>query len=151
MAFIIGADVVVRPLANARGVIVEIGHHGRYRVRLESATIWCGAADLESPPERRNKSRHEQARQATSGRGGADELAPAARVDLHGLRVEEALALVLRTIDHALMQGSDRVEIVHGKGSGRIRDALHRLLATLPVVAAFRLDAANPGVTWVYF
>jgi dsDNA-specific endonuclease/ATPase MutS2 len=40
---------------------------------------------------------------------------------------------------------------VHGKGSGRIREALHRRLAALPVVAAFRLDPANAGVTWIYF
>jgi dsDNA-specific endonuclease/ATPase MutS2 len=40
--------------------------------------------------------------------------------------------------------------VVHGKGSGRIRDALHRELAALPVVASFRLDPQNAGVTWVY-
>jgi len=72
-------------------------------------------------------------------------------VDLHGLLVEEALARVVDEIDRSLLRGADRVEVVHGKGTGRIRDALHRHLASIPVVAALRLDPKNPGVTWVHF
>jgi DNA mismatch repair protein MutS2 len=72
-------------------------------------------------------------------------------VDLHGLGVEEAIARVVDEIDDALVRGADRIEVVHGKGSGRIRDALHRHLATMPVVAEFGLDQGNPGVTWVRF
>ena len=73
------------------------------------------------------------------------------RIDLHGLTVDDALARVVEAIDLALRRDTDRLEIVHGKGSGRIRRALHRCLASMPVVAAFRLDQGNAGVTWVYF
>jgi dsDNA-specific endonuclease/ATPase MutS2 len=41
--------------------------------------------------------------------------------------------------------------VVHGKGSGRLREALHRHLASMTVVVAFRLDPRNPGVTWIHF
>ena len=54
-------------------------------------------------------------------------------------------------MDRALRDGADRVEVVHGKGSGRIKDAVHRQLATMRVVASFKLDPGNPGATWVYF
>jgi DNA mismatch repair protein MutS2 len=67
------------------------------------------------------------------------------------MTVEEAIARVVEEIDLALRRGADRIEVVHGKGSGRIRDALHRELAKIPVIAKFRLDPRNPGVTWVYF
>jgi len=71
-------------------------------------------------------------------------------VDLHGLTVEEALARLVNEIDRAIMKGADRVEVVHGKGSGRIKHAVHRHLASISAVADFRVDDRNPGVTWVY-
>jgi len=66
------------------------------------------------------------------------------------MTVEEAIVRIVEEIDQALRRGADRIEVVHGKGSGRIRDALHRELAALPVIASFRLDPQNAGVTWVY-
>jgi len=78
-------------------------------------------------------------------------VAPPGYLDLHGLVVDEALARVVDEIDRSLLRGADRVEVVHGKGSGRLRDALHRHLASMTVVVAFRLDPRNPGVTWIHF
>jgi DNA mismatch repair protein MutS2 len=65
--------------------------------------------------------------------------------------VDEALDRMIQEIDRSLLRGADRVEVVHGKGSGRVRAAVQRQLASMPVVAAFRLDPKNEGVTWVHF
>ena len=43
-----------------------------------------------------------------------------------------------------------RVDL-HGKGSGRLKEAIHRHLASMPGITTFRLDPRNPGVTWVVF
>jgi dsDNA-specific endonuclease/ATPase MutS2 len=43
------------------------------------------------------------------------------------------------------------MEIVHGIGAGRIRQALHAYLKGLSVIDSFKVDDLNPGVTWVYF
>src|SRR5690606_13724097 len=51
------------------------------------------------------------------------------RVDLRGQRVDEALAEVTRLIDDALQANLDRVEILHGKGTGALRQAIHEYLA----------------------
>jgi DNA mismatch repair protein MutS2 len=150
MAMLIGSEVVVRPLANKRGVIVE-ARDGRVRVRVEGVTIWCREEDLAAPPEDRKTKRARQRRQDTVGADARDEAAPGGRVDLHGLRVEEAIARTVDEIDRTLRRGADRLEVVHGKGAGRIKGALHRHLASMPVVKAFKLDPRNPGVTWVYF
>jgi DNA mismatch repair protein MutS2 len=151
MSMLIGSEVVVRTLGNKRGVIVDVARDGRFRVRVEGVTIWCREEDLASPPEERKSKRARQRRQDTAGAGARDEAAPAGRVDLHGLRIEEAIARSVDEIDRTLRRGGDRLEVVHGKGAGRIRDALHRHLASMPVVKAFKLDPRNPGVTWVYF
>ena len=152
MPFSIGAEVVVRTLRNKRGTIIEAGRNGRYRVRVEGITMSCREADLAAPPEvkKGKKTVSQKPPQDARGEGGPAAAKPS-RVDLHGLLVEEGMARVLDEIDRALQRGADRVEIVHGKGSGRMRDAVHRHLALLPGVAAFKLDPENPGVTWVYF
>jgi DNA mismatch repair protein MutS2 len=148
----VGDAVVVKALGRKRGVVVEAGGRGRYRVLVEGVTVWCRGEDLDAAPE--------SGKAAAGKRRMADAAAPAApehaarrseRVDLHGLTVEQALARVTAAMDLALQHGADRLEVVHGKGSGRIRAALHRHLKTFRVVAAFRLDGANPGVTWVFF
>jgi DNA mismatch repair protein MutS2 len=153
MAWPIGSDVVVRTLGNKRGVVVAVGRNGRYRVQVDGVTTSCREGDLAAPAETKGK------RKSSAGRPrlehprarGDDEAAPAARVDLHGLRVEDAMTKVLDEIDRALRRGADRLEVVHGKGSGRIKAALHKRLAQLSVVAAFRVDPRNSGVTLVYF
>ena len=147
MAPAIGAAVVVRAFGNKRGVVIAVGRDGRYHVRIGTVTMWCGEADLTVAAEPRKK----KAAGRNPPPAPTHETAPPGRLDLHGLTVEEALARVVVEIDRSLLRGADRVEVVHGKGSGRIRDALHRHLTSMPVVAAFRLDPRNAGVTWVRF
>jgi DNA mismatch repair protein MutS2 len=147
----VGSEVVVRPLGGKRGVVVSHRGRGRYLVQVEGVAVSCREEDLAAPPPARKARRRSQPPPLRPGPGPVDEAAPPARVDLHGLRVEEALARTIGVINDALLRGADRLEILHGKGSGRIRDAIHRQLATMTVVAAFRLDPQNPGVTWVYF
>ena len=147
---VVGAEVIVRTLGNKRGVVLEAGRGGRYRVRVEGVTTWCLEQDLAVPPDAAKKKKGGD-REPPARTAAADPVATPGRVDLHGLTVEEALARVVDELDHALRRGADRVEVVHGKGSGRIRRALHRHLASLPVVKVFALDERNPGVTWVYF
>jgi DNA mismatch repair protein MutS2 len=150
MPFAVGSRVIVFPLGRKQGVVVEAGRGGHYRVQVENVTVSCRESDLALPEPQRGR----RARAAPApGAKAVDDTEPAvaAAVDLHGLGVEEALARVVEAIDAALQAGADRLEVVHGKGSGRIRNALHRHLKTLSVVASFRLDARNPGVTWIYF
>jgi DNA mismatch repair protein MutS2 len=149
----VGSEVVVRTLGNKRGIVVDVGRNARYQVRVENAMTWCREDDLAAPPRtrRRPKASPGRARLEHPADRGREDAAAAARIDLHGLRIDEAIEKMMAEIDRSLQRGADRLEIVHGKGSGRIKDALHRRLAQLSVVAAFRLDPRNSGVTLVYF
>jgi DNA mismatch repair protein MutS2 len=130
---------------------------GRYQVRVERVMMWCRADDLSLPQAAsKRKSARQRRLAATSDAAGAnatsiDSPAPPARVDLHGLSTDEAIAVVLGAIDQAIRRGADRLEIVHGRGTGRLKVAVHRYLEGVAVVRAFRLDVHNPGVTWVHF
>ncbi len=69
-------------------------------------------------------------------------------LNLVGLRVEEALPLVDRLLDQAILQGSERVDIIHGTGTGRLKKAVREHLQHHTMVKAIHGDD-NPGVTLV--
>jgi DNA mismatch repair protein MutS2 len=75
------------------------------------------------------------------------------KLDLHGKRVEEALELLERYLDRALASGYHFVYVVHGRGTGALRSAIHMMLSKDPRVASFRPaspDEGGEGITIVY-
>lgn len=80
---------------------------------------------------------------------------PTVQPELHlrGLHVEEALERLDRYLDRAVRAGVPWVRIVHGKGTGALRQAVHDFLRNHPLVE--RWELAGPyegghGVTVVY-
>ena len=72
-----------------------------------------------------------------------------ASVDLRGLRVSEALSSVEQMIDKAIAAGRPSIDIVHGKGTGALREAIHTYLETASGVAGFTSEPDNAGLTRV--
>ncbi len=70
-------------------------------------------------------------------------------LDLRGQTSEEALLEVDRFLDNAVMCGLDRVTIIHGKGTGALRAAVHSHLKGHRQVKAFRLGVYGEGETGV--
>ncbi len=73
-------------------------------------------------------------------------------VDVRGMRVEEALAVVDKFLDDALLAGLKEVQIIHGTGTGALRKSLIPFLNQHPLVQATRpggLHQENPGATIV--
>jgi DNA mismatch repair protein MutS2 len=58
-------------------------------------------------------------------------------LNLIGWRVTDALPYLDKYLDGAVAAGMPRVRIIHGKGSGRLRAAVHELLTSHPQVKAF--------------
>jgi DNA mismatch repair protein MutS2 len=69
-------------------------------------------------------------------------------LNLVGLRVDEALPLVDRLIDQAVLHGQEKVDIIHGVGTGRLKRAVWDHLKHHTLVKDVHADA-NPGVTVV--
>ncbi len=65
------------------------------------------------------------------------------RLDLHGQRVEEAIEMIERKLDQAMLSEEREVSIIHGHGSGRLKKAVRAYLSQSPYVATFR-----PGNSW---
>lgn len=54
--------------------------------------------------------------------------APSNELDLRGYRVDEALIAVDKFLDEAILSGLEKVYIIHGKGTGALRQAIHEYL-----------------------
>ena len=58
---------------------------------------------------------------------------------------DEALAVVDKYLDDAYLAGVPKVTIIHGKGTGALRQAVHQYLKRNAHVAAYRLGAFGEG------
>ncbi len=69
-------------------------------------------------------------------------------VDLHGLRIEEAEAAVMKFVDQLYFHGETSGRIIHGRGM--IAEKISDWLRNYPYVDRFERAPLNPGVTLVF-
>ena len=75
-------------------------------------------------------------------------------IDLRGARLQEALEAVMHYCDDAQMLGVRNVRIIHGKGTGVLREEIQKYLRTVPGVASVAdedIRHGGTGVTLVEF
>jgi len=69
----------------------------------------------------------------------------ASSLDLRGARVDEALDALARYLDDAALAGLDRVTIIHGLGTGALRDAVRTQASDHPQVKDVRPGERGEG------
>ena len=75
-------------------------------------------------------------------------------LDVRGERLNDAIEKVTHYIDDAVMLNVSSVRIIHGKGTGVLRDELQKLIRTMPGVASAKdehIQFGGSGVTVVTF
>ena len=75
-------------------------------------------------------------------------------IDVRGMRAAEALDAVQDFVDDALMVGVGSVAILHGKGTGALKEEIRRYLRTVPEVECAKdehADRGGAGITIVTF
>lgn len=73
-------------------------------------------------------------------------------IDVRGMRGDEALTAVTYFIDDAILVGVKRVRILHGTGTGILRQLIRQYLATRPDVESYRdehVQFGGAGITVV--
>ncbi|MBT3269581.1 endonuclease MutS2 [Candidatus Poribacteria bacterium] len=130
-------------------VLSDYDGSGAVRVRAGSLTVTVRRGEV----ERREPSALESML-PKKYRAMASEKRSTISADLHliGMRAGEALDETDKYLDDATLSGLDKVSIVHGKGTGALRRALHEHFRAHPQVSEFRLgtlDEGGAGVTMV--
>ena len=93
--------------------------------------------------------------QSGNGRGGRGSAGSGVRmekamnaateINLLGMRVDEACAELDKFIDDAVIAHIDTVRIIHGKGTGRLREGIHAYLRSNRSVKSFHLAEFGQG------
>ena len=124
------------------GRILEVDEdEGRAEVQIGVVRTRLPIRDLEpseEPEEERNRIRlGEMAR--LKGEGLSDHL------NIREHTVDEALPKVAKYIDDVLLAGQNRATILHGRGTGTLRDAVREYVRTNPVVESWRPGHGSEG------
>jgi DNA mismatch repair protein MutS2 len=70
---------------------------------------------------------------------------PGVELDIRGHRVDEGLDALDRYLERAYLAGLPYVRIIHGKGTGRLRDSVREALAANPHISSFENGGQTEG------
>ncbi len=84
-------------------------------------------------------------RQKSKDVGAQAIVSPEARVDVRGMRADEALKEIELFLDHSSYAGPNCVFIVHGHGTGILKKLIRESLGRMPYVARFRPGGMHEG------
>lgn len=128
-------------------------------IQGKNALIAIGALKSNVPLERLEYVSNTQLKKQASAAGGrtSDEVRQRKLhfkhdIDLRGMRADEALQAVMYFIDDAIMVGAGTVRILHGTGTGALRQVIRQYLSTVSGVASFHdehVQFGGAGITVV--
>jgi DNA mismatch repair protein MutS2 len=137
-AIAVGDAVALATLEGRAGHVVEL--------RGDDAVVAVGAIKLTVPLATLSRTaRPPVAAEPVSLRGDLPEEHAASEIDVRGMRVDEMEQTVLHALDAAVRGDLKSLRIIHGKGTGALRERVAELLRGDPRVSAFRLGAWNEG------
>ena len=106
-------------------------------------TVKAGEVRLVEEAEVREKKEAKRQAAATVRLAGAR--SAISELDIRGLMTDEADLAVDQFLDNAVMGRLNVVTIIHGKGTGALRKAVHQQLRRHPAVKSFRLGRYGEG------
>jgi DNA mismatch repair protein MutS2 len=135
----VGDSVEVATLGGRLGSVVEL--------RDEQAVVAVGAMKLTVPASTLTRTRRRAAVEVTpvALRGDLPEVDAPSEIDLRGMRVEEMERSLMHALDSAVRADLRMLRIIHGKGTGALRERVAELLRGDRRVRAYRLGAFNEG------
>jgi DNA mismatch repair protein MutS2 len=113
--------------------------------RGNEALVAVGEVKMTFPMKALAKVQPEQAKGQVVWRGDLPEIEAKTEVDVRGHRVDEAESALLQALDSAIRADLRSLRIIHGKGTGALRELVNEMLRKDTRVKGFRLGAWNEG------
>lgn len=133
----------VATLPNAKGELyVQMG-----ALRTQVSLKDIEPAEPEQEPEKKTRTETGKIKMSKS-------MSISPECNLIGMRVDEALPVLEKYLDDAYLAHLPQVTIIHGRGTGALRDAVHQYLKRVRYVKSYRVGAfgeGDHGVTIVEF
>ena len=136
-----GDEVMVLSL-NRQGELIEQTKNGEWMVQLGMMKVNIKADDLEYL--RKSVKKKDTAKGKMIHKRRTD---IGIQLDLRGERYEDAMLRLDKYMDEVLLAGYQTVTIIHGHGTGALRQGVHKYLKQNKHVASFRFGGAGEGGT----
>jgi DNA mismatch repair protein MutS2 len=122
------------------------GKTGRvFELRGDSAVVTLGALKVTVPREALRPSESPPADVAVAWTADLPDVAAATEIDVRGMRADEVEGVVMQALDAAVRADLRALRIIHGKGTGALRERVAEMLKKDTRVRQFRLGAWNEG------
>lgn len=139
-------DTVRLADTNREGTLLTVPNvKGECRVQVGSMTVKTNAKNLrlveKTPPKKQQNTAGRIKKSLTSNmsrRGGME-------LDIRGCMGDEGVMQMEMFLDSAILSGMNQVVIIHGKGTGALREAIRTALKRNPRVKSFRAGAYGEG------
>lgn len=139
----VGEQVRIRSL-NQVGHVVEITDQDAL-IQAGILRVNAKLTDLERVSEGAPAIVVKQTPKSKETRGQSKSISIKPEIDLRGQTVDEALAVVDKYLDDAFLSSLNQVRIIHGKGTGALREAIHVQLRAHVHVKSYRLADPQDG------
>jgi DNA mismatch repair protein MutS2 len=138
----VGDTVLLRSLGGKKAVVLAEERDGRVRVSVGAVQVDAERADVDLIE---SAVRDPGLRDQVGALRAAKAVVVPTEINLLGLRVDEALQEVEKYLDDAALAEHESVRIVHGKGTGALREAVRRFLREHRAVREFHDAPLNEG------
>lgn len=145
-----GTKVILTNL-NQKGIIVGQVKNNKVQVQVGSTKLNVDIANLDLD---NTKSEEKKLKTSISSTSNLKQKNISNEINVIGLNVDEAIYVVDKYLDDCYLTSLNNVRIVHGKGTGKLRQGIHTFLKKHPHVKSFRLGTfgeGEMGVTVVEF
>ncbi|MBO5806347.1 MAG: Smr/MutS family protein [Tidjanibacter sp.] len=154
LPIVVGAKVRIVGQEGVGEIVSVKGKKATVAIGQITTTIAIDRLEAISQNEYKKQTRPTTARTVVSVDISSRKLAFKDNIDIRGMRAGEAMEVVQDFIDDAIMVGIGTVTILHGKGTGALKEEVRRYLRYIPQVASAtddHPDRGGAGITVVKF
>ena len=140
----VGMDVLAKPFNMVGTVLTLPNKSNEVLIQFGNTKTNIKIQNLE-PVKKSNSSNNASSKSTSSFKGLNKSQTVNSEINVIGLTVDEAIFVVDKYLDDCYLANLQTAKIVHGKGTGKLKNGIHLFLKTHPHVKSFRLGTFGEG------
>ncbi len=139
----IGLSVKILPFGQIGKILTLPNKSGNIQVQIGNTKTYAKLENLRKSNIQEEKDLHSKVTTNKSTNFKSQNVMP--EINVIGRNVEEAIFVIDKYLDDCSLSSIKSIRIVHGKGTGKLREGIHKFLKTNPHVKSYRLGTFGEG------
>ena len=129
---------------NQEGTILSISKNGKIAINLPLGKMYFDLEDIEIIEKKINTKQKNRKIDYSSKKDFIPQKI-STEINVIGQNIDEACFLIDKYLDNCVLNHLESVRIIHGKGTGTLRNGIHKYLKTHPHVKSYRIGTYGEG------